>query len=85
MTEKFLRDTALQNWQTRNSSVLGALDKTPAIKGDSLTAVFKELKASIDKIKARGGKVMFVRTPSSGGLSKQKMWYIRGESIGMRC
>jgi len=67
MTDKFLHDTALQHWQTRNWTILGALDKTPAIKGDSLIAVFKELKTAIDKITARGGKVMFVRTPSSGG------------------
>jgi hypothetical protein len=74
MTEKFLRDTALQNRQTRNWAILGALDKTPAMKGDSLVAVFKELKSAIDKIKARGGKVLFVRTPSSGG-------YIETENI----
>jgi hypothetical protein len=74
MTDRFLKDTALQNWQTRNWTMLGALDRTPAIKGDSLTAVFKEIKTAIDKIKARGGKVMFVRTPSSGG-------YIETENV----
>jgi hypothetical protein len=74
MTDMFLKDTALQNRQTRNWTILGALDKTPAIKGDSLIAVFKEVKTAIDKIRARGGKVMFVRTPSSGG-------YIETENV----
>jgi hypothetical protein len=74
MTDMFLKDTALQHLQTRNWTITGALDKTPAIKGDSLIAVFKELKTAIDKIRARGGKVMFVRTPSSGG-------YIETENV----
>jgi len=78
MTEKFLNDTALQNWQTRNWTILGALDKTPPIKGDSLIAIFKELKTAIDKIRARGGKVMFVRPPSSGGyLETENLVYPR--------
>ena len=80
MTDMFLKDTALQNRQTRNWTILGALDKTPAIKGDSLIAVFNEVKTAIDKIKARGGKVMFVRTPSSGGyIETENVVYPRKE------
>ncbi|MDP9229827.1 MAG: hypothetical protein M3O67_04025, partial [Bacteroidota bacterium] len=67
MTEKFLTDTTLQRKQTNNWMMLGALDRSPAISGDSLMMVFEEIKKSIDKIRARGGKVLFVRTPSSGG------------------
>ncbi|MBC8047774.1 MAG: hypothetical protein H7Y00_13335 [Fimbriimonadaceae bacterium] len=67
MLPKFVTDTALQNKQIGCWVILGALDTTPAFSGDSLVAVFEELKVSIDKIKARGGQVLFVRTPSSGG------------------
>ncbi|MBD0332678.1 MAG: hypothetical protein ICV66_08480 [Chitinophagaceae bacterium] len=67
MMERFEKDTELQRRQTNNWVKLGALDKRPAISGDSLVMVFEELKKSIDKIRARGGQVIFLRTPSSGG------------------
>lgn len=67
MTPMFVNDTLLQRRQIENWKILGALDTTPAIKGDSLESVFKEVKTCIDKIRSRGGEVMFVRTPSSGG------------------
>lgn len=67
MTPMFLADTGLQNKQIKNWTILGALDTTPAIKGDTLEMVFKEIKTSVDKIRSRGGEIMFVRTPSSGG------------------
>ncbi|MEP6615749.1 MAG: hypothetical protein ABJA57_04190 [Ginsengibacter sp.] len=82
MTQSFLQNPAKLKKQTDNWTILGALDKTPGITGDSLISVFQELKTSIDKIKARGGKVLFVRTPSSGGYwetehivyPKEKYW-----------
>lgn len=67
MTPMFVADTNLQRKQINAWIQLGALDKRPAIKGDSLLAVFKEIKTSVDKIRSRGGQVIFVRTPSSGG------------------
>ena len=70
MTPMFVADTSLQKWQADNWTKLGALDTTPAIKGDTLQMIFEELKTAIDKIKSRGGEVMFVRTPSSGGYLK---------------
>jgi hypothetical protein len=39
-----------------------------------LDAIFKSDKIATDKIKARGGQVLFVRTPSSGP-------YLQGENI----
>jgi hypothetical protein len=66
MDEEFLRDTSQQKHQQRNWAMLGNFEKTPGISGDSLTAIFKEVKNNIDKIKARGGKILFIRTPSSG-------------------
>ena len=66
MDEIFLNDTSLQRIQKNNWTILGAADKTHGIPGDSLITVFKEIKTGVDKIKARGGEVIFVRTPSSG-------------------
>lgn len=63
----FLKDTSLQIWQTRIWTGFGLIDTTrKGIGGDTLLAVFKQVKAYIDKIKSRGGKVLFVRTPASG-------------------
>ncbi|MEP6712952.1 MAG: hypothetical protein ABJA37_11070 [Ferruginibacter sp.] len=67
MAESFLNDTSQQKRQQQNWMITGgASDKTPAIKGDTLEIVFRQVKAAIDNIRARGGKVLFVRTPSSG-------------------
>ena len=67
MTPMFLSNPILIKRQTDNWTKLGALDKTPGIKGEALEAVFKEVKDAVDKIQARGGQVIFVRPPSSGG------------------
>jgi hypothetical protein len=78
MTPMFLADTSLQKRQRKNWTILGALDTTPGIKGDTLEAVFKDIKTDIDKIRSRGGEVMFVRTPSSGEyLRTEKLVYPR--------
>jgi len=69
MTKIFLEDTLQQKRQQKNwilaGSVGGGASKTPGISGDSLETVFKEIKNNVDKIKARGGQVLFVRTPST--------------------
>lgn len=70
MTERFLTDTVLQRKQTDSWTKLGGLDRTPGIRGDSLEAVFKEIKTSVDKIRSRGGEVIFVRTPASGPMEE---------------
>ena len=67
MTKEFVKDTVLHNKQIANWRFFGDFEKIQGIKGDSLETIFKEVKTSIDKITARGGKVIFVRTPSSGG------------------
>ncbi len=67
MTGKFLSDSNLQKKQIANWTKMGALMKAPAIAGDSLNLIFEEVKSAINKINARGGRVIFVRTPSSGG------------------
>ncbi|HMJ48786.1 MAG TPA: hypothetical protein VK498_15750 [Ferruginibacter sp.] len=67
MLPAFLKDTSLQNRQTMIWTGFYATDTTfKGIGGDTLLAVFKQVKSNIDKIKSRGGRVIFVRTPASG-------------------
>jgi hypothetical protein len=82
MTERFLKDTAQQN-QVRNIwALLGKMSKTPPVSGAKLDSIIGAVKKSVDKIKARGGDVLFVRTPSSGpflmgenmGYPREKYW-----------
>ena len=49
--------------------------KAPPMPPQVYDAIFKSVIENINKIKARGGEVMFVRTPSSGD-------YLKGENIG---
>ncbi|MEP6615750.1 MAG: hypothetical protein ABJA57_04195 [Ginsengibacter sp.] len=78
MDRNFLVDTSQQNNQINNWRITGSFDKTPGISGDSLTVIFNKVKSATDKIRARGGVVFFVRTPSSGGyLAAEKMNYPR--------
>lgn len=80
MSEEFLKDTLQQKQQQKNWAQGGNLDKIPAISGDSLLTVFKEVKKDIDKIKARGGQVLFVRTPSNGQyVETEKIVYPRAK------
>jgi hypothetical protein len=86
MTNKFLTDTTIQNkvkglWDFYRKMApplpppgpkLNAYYVSAKAEQDSILAV---VKADVDKIKARGGQVMFVRTPSSGP-------YLMGEKMG---
>jgi hypothetical protein len=67
MTDEFVKDTSMQRQVTDLWTRWGALDKHHGVTGDTLQKIFDEVKTSVGKIKARGGKVIFVRTPSSGG------------------
>ena len=68
MSDDFIKVTGRQR-QVKNAWIkFGAVSATPGIKGDSLQNIFKDLKISIDKIKARGGEVIFLRPPSSGEM-----------------
>jgi len=73
MMDKFLTDTNLQNQVTGNWKFFASLNKEPPASGHILDSFFVVVKNDCDKIKARGGHVLFVRTPSSG-------WYWEGES-----
>lgn len=67
MTDEFEKDTFIQRRVTDIWTMFGALAKKHGVSGDTLEKIFNEVKTSVDKIKARGGRVIFVRTPSSGG------------------
>jgi len=83
MTDKFETDTNLQNrvsgiWQFFSKMAKGA----PPMPDDELNAIFQSVKVAVDKIKARGGEVLFLRPPSSGpaligekmGFPREKYW-----------
>lgn len=62
----FLADTHQMHTQTRIWAMFGAMNKTPPITGTSLDSILQTIKTATDKIQSRGGKIVFVRTPSSG-------------------
>ena len=93
MPEIFLSDTNDINRVTGVWAMLGS-DPTPAVDGKELTQILNEVKTNIDKIRSRGGKVILVRTPSSGPFAmgeaqkypKEKYWtqlvaYTKSEGI----
>lgn len=65
MTPEFVADTNLQN-QVRAIWAYGIKMGSPPMSAEQLTEIFNSVKSDVDKIKSRGGKVLFVRTPSSG-------------------
>jgi len=78
MTDKFLVDTILQN-QVKGLWIFYAKTSTePPAAGTKLDSILAKVKADCDKIVARGGKIIFVRSPSSGPfLMGEKMGYPR--------
>jgi hypothetical protein len=67
MLDKFLRDSALINWQTGIWAGFGMTDTThKGVEGPPLQEILAAVKTSVDKIRARGGQVIFVRPPDSG-------------------
>jgi hypothetical protein len=65
-TARFLADTSLQN-QVKHTW-LDIMDHSPKdpLPAPLLTRIMDETKHSVDQIRARGGRVLFVRTPSDG-------------------
>jgi len=82
MHERFVKDTNLQNQVRMIWASLGRAMKSPPPTPAKLDGMFAAVKADVDKIKARGGDVLFVRTPSSGpflmgeqqGYPREKYW-----------
>ncbi|HEV7332404.1 MAG TPA: hypothetical protein VGN63_15310 [Flavisolibacter sp.] len=68
MADMFLQSKEDIAFQTNVWKMLLMGDPTPPVEGEVLAKIFQEIKTATDKIKARGGRVIFVRTPSSGPL-----------------
>jgi hypothetical protein len=80
ITPMFLAQKELQQKQINNWRRMGAFDKKPGLKWDSLVSVFDQIKKSIDKIRSRGGQVVFIRPPSSGEyLETERIVYPRNQ------
>lgn len=76
MNDAFLASPAEINQVKGNWVFFGKLARSaPPTPPKVYDAIFKKVKENINKIKARGGEVVFVRTPSSGD-------YFKGESMG---
>jgi hypothetical protein len=64
MTPMFLADPRLQEKQ--KEFWMRGIKRASPIKGDTLHAFLEQTKKAIDKIRARGGTVVFIRPPSDG-------------------
>jgi len=75
MTDQFAADTNMQNQVKGIWEFFRKMSTDPPASGGKLDSIMTSVKVSVDKIKARGGQVIFVRTPSSGG-------FLMGETMG---
>lgn len=66
MSPAFVADTALHTQVRRVWMHLGAMSDKRGDGGDTLTALIQSVKQSVDQIRARGGRVVFLRFPSDG-------------------
>ena len=68
-SSRFLADTSWQHKQiaTWERTGVASMGTAPIFKGDSLLLLFQQFKTAIEKIRSRGGTVVFVRPPSSLG------------------
>jgi hypothetical protein len=82
MTDQFVADTNLHRKVTDIWMYFASLRKEPPASGATLDSFFTVVKKDVDRIRARGGQVIFVRTPSSGpywqgeqhGFPREKYW-----------
>ncbi len=89
MTQSFVEDANLQKQQQDNWLILIAASKQfPSLTQEDFNKMFASVKSDIDKIRKRGGEVLFVRTPSSGpmwigeqkGFPRNQFW---GKMVGL--
>ncbi len=78
MTDRFLTDTTLQKKVTDLWAFYRKMSKEPPANPAKRDSVIATIKHAADKIEGRGGKVIFLRTPSSGPfLMGEKMAFPR--------
>jgi hypothetical protein len=69
MSDKLVNDSNMLNQVKMVWGMFGKMAaKAPPITDAAVDGIITSVKAACDKIKARGGEVIFVRTPSSGPL-----------------
>jgi hypothetical protein len=82
MRPAFVADTVQQNKQKSIWKFFASLREGPPVSGAQLDSIIATVKTAIDQIKARGGDVVFVRTPSSDffwageqrGFPREQYW-----------
>jgi hypothetical protein len=83
MTDNLLKDPKKMKQVTDVWAMLGEVaKKMPPVTQGAIDSIMTEVAVAVDKIKARGGQVLFVRTPSSGplramekmGFPREKFW-----------
>jgi hypothetical protein len=69
MDDKFLSDTSLQH-QVQNiwTLLMGMARNAPHDGPNPVPGIMQATKDAVDKIRTRGGEVVFIRTPSSGPM-----------------
>lgn len=67
-TKAFLADTSVQHGVQYVWSYIGMLSNKKGVGGDTLTGIIQSVKMDTDKIRARGGKVLFLKMPLSEPL-----------------
>jgi hypothetical protein len=73
MTPRFVADTNLQNQVKQVWMGCGRAPGPPPKSGKQLEDLLNGVKAQIDKIRNRGGQVVFIRPPSSGPAFQGEM------------
>jgi hypothetical protein len=80
MSDEFVSTKSQQQQMIDIWRMLMSGPKPPPMPEEAFMAVMHAVKSDIDKIKARGGNVMFVRTPSTGGMGQgEKMAFPRDQ------
>lgn len=82
MDDRFLADSNLQNKVKGIWAAIGKSVQEPPPVGARLDSILLAVKTDVDQIRARGGQVIFVRTPSDGpfwegeqmGFPREKYW-----------
>jgi hypothetical protein len=76
----FLADARLREKQLAARTKIIAAGKVMPVKGEALETFLAAIKTSVDRIKSRGGVVVFIRPPSNGiSLARENRLYPRKE------
>jgi len=80
MDPRFVKEPALQKKVQGIWTAFAKMDREKPPVGKQLDSLLFVVKTDVDKIKARGGQVLFVRTPSSGPyLAAEKKAFPRNQ------